>query len=44
MSHEIWRDDEAEGGPEHDERLPDAMGELHDDPYLGDDSIPDEED
>lgn len=43
MSHETWPGDEAEGGPEYDDRLPDAAGELHDDPDLGDDSIPYEE-
>jgi hypothetical protein len=43
MSHETWRGDEAEGGPEYDDRLPQAAGELYDDPDLGDDSIPDEE-
>jgi hypothetical protein len=42
MTHEKWRNDEAERGPEFDERLPDARGELSDDPFLGDDSIPDE--
>jgi hypothetical protein len=42
MSHEIWRNDETEGGPEYDSRLPDAVGDLHEDPSLGDDSIPDE--
>jgi len=43
MTHETWRGDEAEGGPEFDDRLPPAAGELYDDPDLGDDSIPDED-
>ena len=43
MSHERWSGDEAEGGPEFDDRLPDAAGELYDDPDLGDDRIPDED-
>jgi hypothetical protein len=43
MSHEKWSNAEAEGGPEHDDRLPDADCELTNDPHRGDDRIPDED-
>ena len=44
MSHETTAGDEAGGGPQCDERLPEASAPTTDDPTVGDPAIPDEED
>ena len=43
MSHEKVPNGEAEGGPENDAALPDALqAPLYENPGVGDDTIPDE--